>query len=30
MNNIICEVILSIHNKNKLNIYGYLMIKDKN
>ncbi len=30
MNNIICEVVPSIHNKDKLNIHGYLMIKDKN
>ena len=26
----ICEVITSIRNKNKINVHGYLMIKDKN
>ena len=30
MNNIICETVSSIHNKDKLNIHGYLMVKDKN
>jgi|SRR6266498_4876088 len=28
MNNIICEVISSTHNK--INVHGYLMVKDKN
>ena len=26
----ICEVVPSIHNKNKINVHGYLMVKDKN
>jgi hypothetical protein len=26
----ICEVIPSIHNKHKINVYGFIMIKDKN
>ncbi len=30
MNNIICEVIPSIYNKDKFNIHSYLMIKNKN
>ena len=30
MNNIICEVVPSIRNKDKLNVSGYLMIQDKN
>ena len=29
MNNI-CEVVPSIHNKNKINVNDYLMVKDKN
>jgi len=30
MNNIICEVVHSIRNKEKINVDGYLMVKDKN
>ena len=30
MNNIICEKISSIRNKDKINVNGYLMVKDKN
>ena len=30
MNNIICEVISSAKNKDKINVYGYLMVKDRN
>ena len=30
MNNNICEVVFSAHNKDKINVHGYLMIKDKN
>ena len=30
MNNIICEVVHSIRNKDKINVNGYLMVKDKN
>ncbi len=30
MNNIICKVIFSTYNKDKINIYGYLIVKDKN
>ena len=30
MNNIICDVVSSTHNKVKLNVHGYLMVKDKN
>ena len=26
----ICEVVTSIRNKSKINVHGYLMIKDKN
>ena len=26
----VCEVVSSIHNKNKINDHGYLMVKDKN
>ncbi|CAG8814333.1 20040_t:CDS:2, partial [Gigaspora margarita] len=29
MNNIICEVVLSTHGKDKINVYGYLMVKEK-
>ena len=29
MNNIICEAVLSINNKVKLNVHWYLMVKDK-
>jgi hypothetical protein len=25
----ICEVVSSIRNKNKINVHGYLMVKDK-
>ena len=30
MNNIICEVISSAKNKDKINVYGYLMVKNRN
>ena len=30
MNNIICEVVSSAKNKDKINVYGYLMVKDRN
>ena len=30
MNNNVCEEVLSTHNKVKINVQGYLMIKDKN
>src|SRR3984885_11756469 len=30
MNNLICETISSTHNKDKINIHGYLMLKDRN
>ena len=30
MNNIICETISSINNRDKINVHGYLMVKDKN
>ncbi|CAG8618859.1 14502_t:CDS:2 [Funneliformis caledonium] len=30
MNNIICKAVFSTHNKVKLNIHGYLMVKNKN
>jgi hypothetical protein len=30
MNNIICEPIFSAYNKDKINVHGYLMVKDKN
>ena len=26
----ICEVVTSIRNKSKINVHGYLMVKDKN
>jgi len=26
----ICEVVTSIRNQSKINVYGYIMIKDKN
>src|SRR5260363_56423 len=29
MNNIICEVVPSTHGKDKINVYGYLIVKDK-
>lgn len=29
MNNVICEQVFSTHNKIKINVYGYLMVKDK-
>lgn len=30
MNSNICEVVSSAHNKDKINVHGYLMVKDKN
>ncbi|GES90645.1 uncharacterized protein LOC112591534 [Rhizophagus clarus] len=30
MNNLICETISSTRNKDKINIHGYIMLKDKN
>ena len=30
MNNIICEVVSSAKNKDKISVYGYLMVKDRN
>ena len=26
----ICEIVSSIRNKDKINVYGYMMLKDKN
>jgi len=30
MNSNICEVVFSAHNKNKINVHGFLMVKDRN
>lgn len=30
MNNIICEIVTSIRGQDKINVHGYIMVKDKN
>ncbi|CAG8841216.1 27372_t:CDS:2, partial [Gigaspora margarita] len=29
MNNFICEIVLSVHGNDKINVDGFLMVKDK-
>jgi len=29
-NNIICEIVSSIRGQDKINVHGYIMVKDKN